>query len=223
MAYIFHKSPEIRERERLKLIECYHDPATKERLLGTGLKPGWRCLEVGPGAGSILRWLSRTVGENGKIIGVDINPQVKISRRSESTEIIQADIAHALLPQNFFHVAHSRFTLIHTPYGKKALQNIFHAVRPGGWIVLEEPDFTAAQVLAGPTSWAPSIHRVQQAILEMFRGSGLNPAFGLCLPTWVHQLGLTQLTVHNHVPIAQGNSPMSNIMRLSARQLARAC
>ena len=221
MAYIFHKSPEIRERERLKLIERYHDPATKERLLGTGLKPGWHCLEVGPGAGSILRWLSRTVGENGKVIGVDINPQVKISRKSESLEIIQVDIAHAPLPQEYFHVAHARFTLIHTPHGKKALRQVFHALRPGGCLVLEEPDFTAAQVLAGPPSWTQSVHRVQQAILEMFRESGLNPAFGLCLPKLIHQLGYTQLTVHHHAPITRGNSAMANIMSLSAQQLTQ--
>lgn len=56
-AYVFHRAEDQKEPERLRLIECTCDPAS-QRLRATGLRPGWRCLEVGLGAGSILDWVN---------------------------------------------------------------------------------------------------------------------------------------------------------------------
>jgi hypothetical protein len=53
-AYVFQRVDDQRELERLRMIERVFDPASRRRLLATGLQAGWRCLEVGPGAGSIM-------------------------------------------------------------------------------------------------------------------------------------------------------------------------
>ena len=53
-AYVFQRVDDQRELERLRMIELVFDPASRRRLLATGLQSGWRCLEVGPGAGSIM-------------------------------------------------------------------------------------------------------------------------------------------------------------------------
>ena len=50
-------------RRRIGEVEC--DPLTVRYLLRLGVGDGWRCLEVGAGAGSIVRWLSDRVGPNG--------------------------------------------------------------------------------------------------------------------------------------------------------------
>lgn len=39
------------ERERLAALERIWDPATFAFLAELGIRPGWRCLEVGAGAG----------------------------------------------------------------------------------------------------------------------------------------------------------------------------
>ena len=53
-AYVFQRVDDPRELERLRVIERVFDPASRRRLLHAGLQSGWRCLEVGPGAGSIM-------------------------------------------------------------------------------------------------------------------------------------------------------------------------
>ena len=49
--YGFRRVEDQRELERLRLIEQVFDPASRRRLLDTGLRAGWCCPEVGPGAG----------------------------------------------------------------------------------------------------------------------------------------------------------------------------
>jgi hypothetical protein len=65
MPYLFDHAAKA-ERERLAAIEAVANPLTIECLEKIGVSPGWHCLEVGAGAGSIVEWLSRRVGPNGK-------------------------------------------------------------------------------------------------------------------------------------------------------------
>src|SRR5437588_12538585 len=60
-------------RKRLELLEGCFDPGTIRRLEATGVRPGWRCLEVGGGGGSITRWLCERVGVLGRVTVVDID------------------------------------------------------------------------------------------------------------------------------------------------------
>jgi hypothetical protein len=63
--YIFDNKSEEREFRRLQLVEAANDPTTIALLEETGIQPGWLCLELGAGAGSILRWLGHRVGPKG--------------------------------------------------------------------------------------------------------------------------------------------------------------
>ena len=47
--YVFQRVEDQRELERLRMIERVFDPASRRRLLDTGLQTGSRCLEVGSG------------------------------------------------------------------------------------------------------------------------------------------------------------------------------
>lgn len=60
--YVFQQVENQRELERLRMIEEVFDPASRKRLPGAGLQSGWRCLEVGPGAGSVMTWMGEVVG-----------------------------------------------------------------------------------------------------------------------------------------------------------------
>ena len=74
-AYVFQRVDDRRERERLRAIEGVFDPASRRRLLATGLQAGWHCLEVGPGAGSIMTWMVVVVGPTGQVVAVDLDPK----------------------------------------------------------------------------------------------------------------------------------------------------
>ena len=63
------------ELARLRLIENAFDPQTFRYLDSIGVGEGWRCLEVGSGAGSVVRWLANRVGPTGHVIAADIDPK----------------------------------------------------------------------------------------------------------------------------------------------------
>jgi len=64
--YILDRHAEERRR-RMELLERVQDPATIEHLRRIGVAPGWRCLELGAGGGSIAAWLARRVGLGGPV------------------------------------------------------------------------------------------------------------------------------------------------------------
>ena len=72
--YIFKPNVEDKEFHRLRMIEAARDPFTIQLLERTGMQEGWNCLEIGPGAGSMLRWIGEKVGKSGLVIGVDKKP-----------------------------------------------------------------------------------------------------------------------------------------------------
>src|SRR6186713_1369212 len=62
---------ESAEDERLGLLEQIYDPVTRGRR--SFVQPGWRCLEVGAGRGSMAAWMAEQVGPTGHVVATDIN------------------------------------------------------------------------------------------------------------------------------------------------------
>jgi hypothetical protein len=60
--YVYNQAWEA-ERERLRALEELHDEATTGRLAALGVGEGWRCLEVGCGAGAETQSLSIEPGD----------------------------------------------------------------------------------------------------------------------------------------------------------------
>ena len=52
------------ENDRLDLLERIFDPVSRRRR--ELVQPGWRCLEVGAGRGSMAVWLAERVGESAR-------------------------------------------------------------------------------------------------------------------------------------------------------------
>ena len=96
--YVFQTSEEPRELVRLQMLERIFDAGTQRRLLATGLTSGWHCLEVGAGAGSIVRWLEQRVGPSGKVVALDTDPRFLRGSGSSTIEILQGDICDTDLP-----------------------------------------------------------------------------------------------------------------------------
>ena len=53
------------QRERLRTLESLFDAGSIRCLEARGVRPGWRCAEVGAGGGSIATWLCDRVGPGG--------------------------------------------------------------------------------------------------------------------------------------------------------------
>ena len=82
--YFAKDSPDAFERERLALLTELADPITTRRLTDLGVGPGWRCLDVGAGDGSVARWLAGRVGPEGARRGD--RPQPPLPRRTRAAQ-----------------------------------------------------------------------------------------------------------------------------------------
>ena len=61
------------EGERPRLLEELADGRTRALLERAGIDRGWRCAEVGAGAGSVARWLGDRVGPTGSVLAIDVD------------------------------------------------------------------------------------------------------------------------------------------------------
>lgn len=218
--YIFHDTQFISELKRLQVLEKISDPASHQRILATGLTTGWQCLEVGAGAGSIMKWMSSTVGVKGKVTAVDVDTRFVADTFLSNVEVIQGDINQVTLANNCFDLIHARNILIHLADYQAIVSKMLSWLKPNGWLVLEEPDFSALKFISGTSDEHQAFNRVKDAICQMFINRGLDYDLGIKLPSLLQKLGLQRLQVENDVPISSGGSDVAMIMKLSAMQLA---
>ncbi len=218
-AYVFARTREQREFERLQAIERIFDPQTRRWLLATGLRRGWDCLEVGAGAGSVAKWMRERVGDSGRVVALDTARRFLSDLPANGVEVLKADVRTAPIEPGTFDLVHARFVLIHVAHWRTALNSMIKALRPGGWLVLEEPDFASARAIAGPDELRRAFENVNRAIEAMFSQRGLNYAFGARIPSLFQNQMFQNIRVQNSAPIERGGSPVASMMRLSTSQL----
>src|SRR5580704_12889976 len=61
------------ERQRLALMSALLDPMERVRIGHLGIVPGWRCLELGCGNGSIAEFLAERVAPAGHVVASDLD------------------------------------------------------------------------------------------------------------------------------------------------------
>jgi ubiquinone/menaquinone biosynthesis C-methylase UbiE len=217
--YVFQRVEVQRELERLRIIEQVFDPASRRRLLDAGLQAGWRCLEVGPGAGSIMTWMGEMVGPTGQVVAVDLDPKFLSEAGRPNVSVVQADICMVQLPPQSFDMVHARYVLIHLADYEVALMKMLDCLKPGGRLVLEEPDFSASRGITGDEQELASLRKIYQAIEQMYATLSMDYALGLKLPPLMQRHGLQDLIVENDAPLCAGGSGMATVMKMSAEQL----
>src|SRR5258706_16233732 len=105
-AYCFDNAWEHAGR-RLRSLERTYDPASTRRLEALGVGPGWRCLEVGAGGGSITRWLCSTVGVKGRVLAVDRDTSLVGQIRAGNLDVARLDVTTTVLPRESFDLVHA--------------------------------------------------------------------------------------------------------------------
>jgi SAM-dependent methyltransferase len=215
-AYIFDNKSEAREFRRLQLVEAANDATTITLLEETGIQPGWKCLELGAGAGSILRWLGHHVGPSGLAVGVDKKTTYLQDFTAIPFQVQKGTFLEVPLP-HFFDLIHGRYVLIHNQSDMAILRKMFSLLKPGGCAVFEEPDFTSAKLLNHVPN-SPQA-RVNQAMCQMFVNAGLDPAYALRLPPKLNQTGFHIERAQSIMHLCPGNSPMARVMDESASVL----
>jgi ubiquinone/menaquinone biosynthesis C-methylase UbiE len=140
---------EVQAGARMDILSRLYDGTTRRVLDSTGLAPGWRCLEVGGGSGSIARWMAGRVGPTGSVMCTDIDTRLIERSRGiapPNLEVVKHDIASHDLPPASFDLGHARLVLIHVLERETAMERMVQALKPGGWLVVE--DYDPVSVLA---------------------------------------------------------------------------
>jgi ubiquinone/menaquinone biosynthesis C-methylase UbiE len=143
-SYIFENAAP-QASQRFTSLEQLYDPWTTRHLQATGIGPGWQCWEVGGGGGSIAAWLAEQCGPTGHVLVTDIDPRmltVLATLGQPQIEIQRHDIGTDPVPAQTFDLIHARLVLIHVPAREAALQRMVRALKPGGWLVVEDFDPT---------------------------------------------------------------------------------
>jgi len=130
-----------REAQRLDALGRVRDPHSRQVLEAIGLAPGWKCLEVGGGGGSLARWMAERVGPQGQVLSTDIDLRFHTRDAPEALEVRLHDITRDPLPRDHFDLSHCRAVLQHVAERERALDRMIEATRPGGFVVCEDSDF----------------------------------------------------------------------------------
>jgi 2-polyprenyl-3-methyl-5-hydroxy-6-metoxy-1,4-benzoquinol methylase len=135
---------------RLTMLELLYDQSTAARLTALGVDAGWRCLELGAGAGSIARWLCDRVGPTGTVTAVDLEPRFLEADPRPNMQIERRDIVADGLTGDGYDLIHTRALLVHLSDRDRLIADLVNHLRPGGVILLEEPDFYPCRTAESP-------------------------------------------------------------------------
>ena len=150
-------------RERFPALSDLYDDETIRCLQAVGVAPGWQCLEVAAGGGSIARWLAVQVGPSGRVVGVDLNPAMcaKVQAHAATTEMPmecrEGSMEDIPLPDASVDAVLSNGVINLSFRKRRVIQEIFRVLRPGGRISIT--DIVSAKQLSQsivnePKLWA---------------------------------------------------------------------
>jgi SAM-dependent methyltransferase len=210
------------ELERHRALERVLDAGSRRFLGATGVGAGWRCLEVGAGGGSVAAWLGETVGSGGTVVALDTDTRLLTTVVGSNVEARTGDVRTSALPSASFQLVHARHLLVHVPAFTDALGAMMNALAPGGWLVLEEPDFSSARAFTGSFVQRQAFGNVNRAREALFRKDRMDLGFGTRLPGLVQTQGLQELLVENDAAIVRGGSPEAVMMGLAVSHRADA-
>lgn len=202
-----------RGERRLRGIEATYDPVTMRRLAARGVGQGWQCLEVGAGAGSIARWLSGQVGRDGTVMAADIDISM-LAEMPGNVQVRQLDVATDPLPEAAFDLIHTRLVLNHVAEREMVLDKFAAALRPGGWLLVEEGDTFSIGAIDEEEDHARAMRAWCDVLAKV-----ADVDLGRRLPGMLSARGLADIGVECEVPFAEGGSIGAEWLELTFDQL----
>ena len=218
MAYIFDHQWK-QERERLASMEALLDPFTIDCLEAMGVAEGWRCLEVGAGGGSIAEWLCRRVGPTGEVVATDLETKFIAAIAAPNLEVRKHDIRQDALEEAAYDLIHARKVLEHLAEPHAALVRMSAAVKPGGWLFVEDVDF--ASFLKLEARDPEFFKRAFGQFVQTMQQAGFQPYLGRELGQWLRALGYQQVRVEGRTVegTGHGTHPSATLWRLTMTKL----
>lgn len=223
------------EFERLRLLEAWGDPDTHTVMRTIGLRPAWRCLEIGAGAGSVARWLAGQCSA-GSVIAVDIDTRYGASGDSlggaagepaggsagepaggsapGNLEWRTADIGSIDFPAGSFELVHSRVTFCHLPEREAMVATAAGWLAPGGWLVIGDP-----MCMPAAGSVHQPIRRFFGALETAWRAQGSDmTTWAQTIPSQLARVGLRDIGVLTRANCLGEKGPYGRLAFANLRQ-----
>ncbi|MEU6314150.1 class I SAM-dependent methyltransferase [Streptomyces sp. NPDC047014] len=192
------------EDERIDLGALAYDEFSLARLRALGAGPGWHCLDVGAGTGSVAR---RLLGELHvpSVLAVDRDVRFLAADPHPGLEVLEADLGDPGFDPGRFQLVHARFVLMHLPARRELMARLAGLLAPGGVLVLSDAvDLTSDAVPASPYTVA------MQAMWQGLRDTiGTDVTWVPRYPQLLHGLGLVSVAAEMYVPPLLPGSPIS--------------
>ena len=189
---------------RLDALAAVFDPTTFRHVDALGIGEGWHCWEVGAGGPSVVRWLAQRVGPGGRVLATDIDVSWTQSAAGRGVEVRRHDVARDPPPAESFDLVHARLVLVHVAGRADALRSMVQALRPGGWILVEDAD-PALQPLSSldPRSSEDELaNRLRTGFRALMAERGADLAYGRTLPGLLRGAGLVDVAADAYFPVA---------------------
>ena len=201
------------ERQRLALMSRLLDPMHRRLLDRLGAGPGACTLEAGCGNGSISAWLAGRVAPGGRAVAVDLDLSL-VDVDVPGLEFRQADILAGPVEPAAFDLVTARAVLHHVPDPEAAVANLVASARPGGAILLIEPDF-----LPVATAEPPAVRAFWQGWLAWSGEQGIDYFVGRRLPPMLDRLGLADVGAVAETALYNGGSAWASYWTLTVTEL----
>ena len=211
------------ELERLRLLEAWGDPDTHTVMKTVGLRPTWRCLEIGAGAGSVARWLAGQCPDGG-VVAVDIDTRYRGDAASAwpgppaaapaNLEWRTADISSLDFPAGSFDLIHSRVTFCHLSDREAMVATAADWLTPGGWLVIGDP-----MCMPAAGSVHEPIRRFFGALETAWRAQGSDMTrWAQTIPSQLARVGLRDIGVLTRANCLGEKGPYGRLAFANLRQ-----
>jgi len=203
-----------RERERLQLLGQTFDEGTFRRIGALGLRPGWRCLDIGAGTGSVARWLADAGGD---VVATDVEIGNLRRRPHRGVQVLRHDVTQDEFQEFSFDLIHARWVFMHLTDRQQVLRRVARWLAPGGWLLLEDATDFAMHSSPNPVyrSMAGAISRVCREDI------GMDFDWARRFPEPLADVGLEQLGVEVEVSLVDSDSPMTGFLLSSVRRMEK--
>ncbi|WP_237291379.1 class I SAM-dependent methyltransferase [Streptomyces sp. Sge12] len=183
------------EDDRIDLGALAYDDFTLARLLALGAGPGWRCLDVGAGTGTVARLLLERAGVT-EVLAVDRDTAFLRAHPTAGLTPLEADITALDFSPGRFDLVHARFVLMHLRNWPRMIGKLASLVAPGGVLVLGD-----AVDLTTPAAPTTVYGRVMRAMWQGLRESlGTDVSWVPDCPRHLREAGLLSVGAEILVP-----------------------